>query len=189
MNTAIAEPLTNLQSAASASNDAGRAARMQVVTFRLANEYFAIDILQAREITRPGLITKLPEVPECISGLMNLGGEVIPIVDTRKRCGLPARVHDEQTRIIVARAGGKTIGMIVDAVMDMPRIAPEQIEPPHANGDSTREFVRGLIHIDHRTLTLLNADHILPCEVQPAGDVGDRATSAVRTMPQGTSST
>ncbi len=139
----------------------------QIVSFRLANEEYGVDIMRAREIIMISQITRVPEVPDFICGLINLRGHVIPIVDLRKRFGLEAREHDENTRVIVATVGAKTIGVVVDAVTEVLRIHAEQIEPaPSSIAGLDHEYIRGLVKLDQRLLILLDIEKILTNEQQ-----------------------
>ncbi|TWT44756.1 Chemotaxis protein CheW [Phycisphaerae bacterium RAS1] len=139
---------------------------LQIVSFRLATEEYGVDILRAREIIKLGQITPMPETPVFICGLMNVRGQVIPIVDLRRRIGLPAKDADEQTRIIVVDVAGKTIGMVVDAVTDVLRIGAGQIEPPLLSpAGIEHDCLRGLVRLGNRRLMLLDVDGVLTCEL------------------------
>ncbi len=137
----------------------------QIVSFRLANEEYGVDIMRVQEIILPGEITQMPEVPNFIRGLINLRGHVIPIVDLRKRFGLPAGKHDEHTRIIVVNVGNKTIGMVVDAVNEVLRINEAQIEPPPSSVVGIdHAYIESLVKFDTKLLILLNMDNLLNSE-------------------------
>jgi len=137
----------------------------QIVSFRLANEEYGVDIMRAQEIIMPGQITRVPEVPDYICGLINLRGHVIPIVDLRKRFGLPEKDNDEHTRIIVVNVASRTIGMVVDAVTEVLRIGTDQIEPPPSSiSGIDQDYVCGLIKLEDRLLILLNIEKIVPSE-------------------------
>ena len=139
----------------------------QIVSFRLADEEYGVDIMRAQEIIMMGQITRMPEVPDFICGLINLRGHVIPIVDLRKRFGLEAKENDEHTRIIVANVGDKTIGIVVDAVTEVLRIGPDQIEPPPSSITGIdHDYIRGLIMLEDKLLILLNIDRLLSHDEQ-----------------------
>src|SRR3954466_9479295 len=88
----------------------------QFVGFRIGNENYAIEITKIQEIILMKPITRLPQVPDSIEGLINLRGTVIPIINLRKRFGLPARPFDDETRTIVVTVQDRTVGCIVDEV-------------------------------------------------------------------------
>ena len=103
---------------------------IQLVGFRLDNEDYAIAITKIQEIILMKPITRIPQVPDFIEGLINLRGSVIPIVNLRKRFGLPPREIDDETRTIVVNVHEKTVGCVVDAVTQVMRINRDQIQPP-----------------------------------------------------------
>ena len=107
---------------------------IQLVGFRLDNEDYAIAITKIQEIILMKPITRIPQVPDFIEGLINLRGSVIPIVNLRKRFGLPPRELDDETRTIVVNVHDKTVGCIVDAVTQVMRINRDQIQPPPLGG-------------------------------------------------------
>lgn len=139
----------------------------QIVSFKLANEEYGVDIMRAQEIIMPGPITRLPEVPDFVCGLINLRGHIIPIVDLRKRFGLATKENDEHTRIIVVNVEGRTIGMVVDAVTEVLRINNDQVEPPPSSIAGIEcDYVRGLVQFEDKLLILLNIEQILSREEQ-----------------------
>jgi len=141
------------------------AGTMQLVSFRLAQEEYGIAITHVQEIILMGEITRVPETPEYIKGLINLRSSVIPIVDLRLRLGLPQAARSDDTRIIVVNVAGKTIGLVVDAVNQVLRVSRDAITPPPATvAGLGREYLRGLVKLDHRLLILLDIDEILTRE-------------------------
>lgn len=142
---------------------------MQLVSFRLAQEEYAITITKVQEIILMGEITRVPQTPVYIKGLINLRNTVIPIVDLRLRFGLEERPGDDETRIMVMNVSGKTIGIIVDAVSEVLRIAQQQISaPPPTVAGLGREYLTGLVKLDKRLLILLDIDKILTVEQEAA---------------------
>lgn len=150
-----------------ASQDHG--ANAQIVSFRLANEEYGVDIMRVQEIILPGQITQMPQVPDYICGLINLRGSVIPIIDLRKRFGLTVAKNDENTRIIVVNVAGKTIGIVVDAVNEVLRFSSEQTEPPPSSiVGIDHDYIRGLVKFEDKLLILLNIDNVLSQAEQEA---------------------
>ncbi len=120
-----------LESNVSQQNRPGRTGgSAQLVSFRLAREEYGIEITKVQEIILLGQITRVPQTPDFIKGLINLRSSVIPVVDLRRRFGLAAEEPTDETRIMVVNVGGKTLGVIVDAVSEVLRVSPEQIVPP-----------------------------------------------------------
>jgi purine-binding chemotaxis protein CheW len=141
--------------------NAGVNAIMQLVTFTLGNEEFALDILKVQEINRMVEITKVPKAPNFVEGVINLRGKVIPIVDIRKKFHLNFKESTKDTRIIVVNILGKTIGLIVDSVSEVLRINSNTIQPPPplvASLDS--DYIKGVGKLDDRLIILLDIDKI-----------------------------
>jgi purine-binding chemotaxis protein CheW len=135
---------------------------LQLVSFRLASEEYGIEITKVQEIILMGEITRVPQTPEYIMGLINLRSTVIPIVDLRLRFALKQEQLTDETRIMVVNVAGKTIGIIVDAVSEVLRISQEQISPPPPTvAGLGREYLTGLVKLDKRLLILLDIDKIL----------------------------
>ena len=135
---------------------------MQLVSFQLAEEEYGIEITRVQEIILMGEITRVPQTPDYIKGLINLRNTVIPIVDLRLRFGLPRQAPGDDTRIMVMNVCGKTVGIIVDAVSEVLRVSEEQISaPPPTVAGLGREYLTGLVKLDKRLLILLDIEKIL----------------------------
>lgn len=142
---------------------------MQLVSFRLSQEEYGIEITKVQEIILMGEITRVPQTPEYIKGLINLRSTVIPIVDLRLRFGLAQEPTTDETRIMVVNVAGKIIGIIVDAVSEVLRIGKEQIAPPPPTvAGLGREYLTGLVKLEKRLLILLDIDKILSLEPSEA---------------------
>jgi purine-binding chemotaxis protein CheW len=150
--------------------DASRSAEqlLQVVSFSLADEEFGLDILRVQEIIRLQELTRVPNSPDFVDGVINLRGSVIPIIALRKRFGLPEEDHDRQTRIIVIEVDGMVLGFIVDSVSEVLRIPVSTVVPAPRLERIEREFVSGVCKLDDRLLILLDVDQILGSEVPTA---------------------
>jgi purine-binding chemotaxis protein CheW len=138
---------------------------MQLVGFNLAEEEYGIEITKVQEIILMGAITRVPQTPEYIKGLINLRSTVIPIVDLRRRFGLAEQPAGDDTRIMVVNVAGKTIGIIVDAVSEVLRISKEQIAPPPPTmAGLGHKYLTGLVKLEGRLLILLDIDTIFDAE-------------------------
>lgn len=162
MTTATQDPRA-AQSRAQGSNS------LQLVSFRLADEEYGIEITKVQEIILLAEITRLPQTPPYLRGLIRLRNTVIPIVDLRLRFGLPEQAPTDDTRIIVVHVAGRLVGMIVDAVSEVLRISRDQISPPPPTvAGLGREYLTGLVKRDKGLLILLEIDRILS-EQEPEG--------------------
>ncbi|MBN2102894.1 purine-binding chemotaxis protein CheW [bacterium] len=134
----------------------------QWVCFKLGNEEFGVDILKVREIVRIQSITHVPQTPDTVAGVINLRGNVIPVIDLPKKLGLPESNRDDKARIIVFFVGDKLIGMIVDHVERVLRIRKEQIEsPPDIGAGRIQDYIEGMGKVEKDLIVLLNIDKIL----------------------------
>lgn len=135
---------------------------LQLVTFTLGNEEYAVDILKVQEINRMKEITRVPNSPAYVEGVINLRGKVIPVVSLRKKFGLAERENDEQSRIMIMDIQGITMGLVVDAVSEVLRIPASTVEPtpPMASNIST-EFIKGIAKMEDRLIILLDMDRLI----------------------------
>jgi purine-binding chemotaxis protein CheW len=129
---------------------------LQLVTFKLENEEFGVDILKVQEINRMLTITKIPNAPPFVEGVINLRGKIIPIVDLRKRLGFNGKAYDKSTRIIVVELDGLILGFIVDSVSEVLRVSESTVEPPPSiMGGIESDYIEGVGKLDNRLLILL----------------------------------
>ncbi len=155
MSTATPEPLAQESSLSEATGTT------QLVSFRLGKEEYGLEITKIREIILMGEITRIPQTPEYVKGLINLRGTVIPVIDLRIRFGLPEAELTHESRTVVLNVADKVIGIIVDGVSEVLRISPGQIAPPPPTvAGLGREYLTGLVKLDDRLLILLDVDKI-----------------------------
>jgi purine-binding chemotaxis protein CheW len=134
----------------------------QYLTFWLNNQEYGLDLLRVREIRGFTGITAIPNMPPHIKGVMNLRGTVLPVVDLRLKFNMPEKEYNKFTVIIIARAGEKTVGLVVDSVSDVLSIPAQQINPPPDFGIAVdRNFVLGLLKSADRLSILLDLDRLL----------------------------
>lgn len=136
-------------------------ALLQLVSFKVGNEEFGLDILKVQEIIRLRELTRVPNMPDFVDGVINLRGKVIPVIGLRRRMGIPTGEDDKRTRIVVAEVNGKVLGFVVDEVSEVLRIPEANFEPPPKLGQVEREYVQGIGKIDERLLILIDLSPLL----------------------------
>ncbi len=134
---------------------------LQLVGFHVGGEEFAIDILHVQEIIRTQQLTRVPNSPEFMEGVMNLRGKIIPVIALRRRFGLDEVAPNKQNRIVVVEIQGTVLGFIVDAVSEVLRIPADTVEPPPRLGLVEREYVSGVGKLGDRLLILLDTNRIM----------------------------
>jgi purine-binding chemotaxis protein CheW len=135
---------------------------LQLVSFKIGNEEFGVDILNVHEINKMVPITKVPNAPVFVEGVINLRGRVIPIIDLRTRLKLEKKEHDKDTRIIVVEINKRTVGFIVDAVREVLRIPMNITEaPPEIVTGIDSEFIKAVGKLEDRLLILIDLEKVL----------------------------
>lgn len=135
---------------------------IQLVSFLLDEVEYGIDILAVHEILRMPDITRLPNTPPYVRGVINLRGNVIPVVDVRERFGLPRAKITDLTRIIVVEIGEKLVGLLVDNVYQVVRMPEKSIDPPSDLIEGvSEEYIKGIGRLQNRLIIILNLGNIL----------------------------
>ncbi|HIJ60277.1 MAG TPA: chemotaxis protein CheW [Nitrospirae bacterium] len=135
---------------------------LQLVTLTLGTEEYAVDILKVQEINRMKEITRVPNSPSYVEGVINLRGKVIPVVNLRSKFGLQEKENDERTRIIIMDIQGIIMGLIVDSVSEVLRIPSNIVEPtPPMASNISSEFIKGIAKLEDRLIILLDMDKLL----------------------------
>lgn len=135
---------------------------LQLVTFTLGGEEYAVDILKVQEINRMKEITRVPNAPYYVEGVINLRGKVIPVVSLRKFFGLPEEEDRTRQKIMIMDIQGVTMGLIVDSVSEVLRISTTIVEPPPAMTYSvSSEFISGIAKLEDRLIILLDMDRLI----------------------------
>lgn len=168
--TATAELIADSQDAKDRTHCGGK-----FLTFMLSDEEYGLEILKVREINGIMEITKVPQTPDFVEGVINLRGKVIPVIDLRSKFGLPRIEYTDQTCIIVVDIG-TMVGVVVDTVSEVHDIASAQIEPPpHLGAAVNVDFILGMGKVKDEVKILLDIDKVLSsdefveaCEASPA---------------------
>lgn len=134
---------------------------LQLVSFKVGNEEFGLDILKVQEIIRLRELTRVPNMPDFVDGVINLRGRVIPVIGLRRRMGIPAGEADKRTRIVVAEVSGRVLGFVVDEVSEVLRISADTVETAPKLGHVDREYVQGIGKIDDRLLILIDLNPLI----------------------------
>lgn len=135
---------------------------LQAVGFRVGRETFGLPISCVREIVRVSEITSVPNAPDYMEGVINLRGQIIPVVDLRKRFGTKALEPNRRNRIVVVEFEGRLVGMIVSSASEVLRIPASQIEEPHhVFPEGELDYVTGVGKLPGRLVILLDLKKIL----------------------------
>jgi len=166
-------------------NDKATTETAQYLTFGLGEEEFALEITKVREVMDYTAITKVPRMPEFLSGVINLRGNVVPVIDLRLKLGMSATERTVDTCIVIMEieVDGELVdmGALTDSVQEVVDLDPGQIEPPPRLGTKLdTEFIQGMGKRDDKFLIILNIDKVL------AGDelalIQDKSGSSVMDM-------
>jgi purine-binding chemotaxis protein CheW len=137
----------------------------QLVVFTIGNESYGVDVESVESIIKMQEITRLPHAPEFVEGVTNLRGSVVPIIELRKRFGLPSEESTRETRIMIVNMNNNQVGMVVDAVTQVVRISPEAIEPaPQMAITVDSAFIKGIAKLEDMLIILLDLKEVLTLE-------------------------
>ncbi|KXG75771.1 chemotaxis protein CheW [Thermotalea metallivorans] len=138
------------------------ASENQYVLFQLDNEYYGIDILQVETIERVMDITRVPHALDYVQGVINLRGEVVPVVNLRKRFNLPEVSVNDESRIIIVSVEDIVVGLLVDASSEVLQLSSDEIDDASNIADNTGNgFVKGIGKNGHRMIILLDLKKVL----------------------------
>lgn len=133
------------------------------VTFRVARETYALDVLRVREVLRSAEVVPVPGAPDSVLGVINLRGSIVPVVDARHRLGLAPASPDAPSRVLIMESGWQAVGLRVDSVADVTTVTNEECEapPPMGHGEESR-CLRGIVRRDDEFMILVDVDDLLP---------------------------
>lgn len=138
---------------------------IQWVTFKLDNESYGIAVMQVMEVLRVTDITPVPGAPDYVLGIINLRGNVVTVIDTRKRFGLPPHEVDDASRIVIIESGDLVVGMMVDCVAEVVYLRESEIETaPNVGNEETARFIQGVRSKDEQLLILIDVQKMLTSE-------------------------
>ncbi len=137
-------------------------ATTQYLTVNLAEEEYGIDILAVREIRGWTPVTRIPQAPHYVLGVLNLRGAIVPVLDLRLRFGLTREDYDATTVTVIVTVAGRLFGIVVDAVSDVLDVENSHLRPVPDMGTAVdTEYLKGLTSIGERMVLLLDADKLL----------------------------
>ncbi len=135
---------------------------LQIVVFELEDTYYGVHILQVQEIIKMAEITKLPNMPDFIEGIINLRDKIIPIMDLRKRFNLENMVKGENQKILILKLQEVQFGILVDNISEVEKIPVSIIEaPPKIVSGVSGNFISGIAKTEKKLLTILDINEIL----------------------------
>lgn len=138
------------------------AMRDRYLTFRVGNEVYGIEIAYVTEIVGMQKITEVPDMPDFVRGVINLRGQVIPVIDVRARFHMEDRSYDDRTCVVVVRLNETSIGLVVDTVNEVMNIPAEQVSPPPKIGQSEGgRYIRGMGKVQDQVKILLDVSRLL----------------------------
>ncbi|QGX41659.1 chemotaxis protein CheW [Permianibacter aggregans] len=135
---------------------------LQWVTFRLGNETYGINVMQVQEVLRYTEIAPVPGAPIYVLGIINLRGNVVTVIDTCQRFGLPPIEVTDNTRIVIIEAEQQVIGILVDSVAEVVYLRASEIEQaPNVGNDENAKFIQGVANRDGELLILVDLNKLL----------------------------
>ena len=138
---------------------------MRWVTFHLDNEVYGVNVMQVREVLRYTEIAPVPGSPDYVLGIINLRGNVVTVIDTRKRFGLEPGVVTENSRIVIIVAQNQTIGIFVDSVAEVVDLSLSEIDPaPNVGTEESAKFIKGVSNHNDELLIIIDLNKLLSDE-------------------------
>lgn len=144
-----------------ARNDkVSKSGNIQLLTFKLDEQEYALNIVNVVQVVRMVAVTRAPHASEAVEGMINLRGKVIPVVDIRKRCGLPIKEHDLNTQLLIAQTDGRMVALTVDVVSEVLTMPLANIEATETVG-AEMEFLSSVGKLGDRLILILDPKQVL----------------------------
>ncbi len=142
------------------------AAEKQLVVFNIKQDEYAFDIYYIREVLKMMPVTPLMQQDNVIEGIINFRGEIIPVIDLRRRFGSLEPKNTAETRIIIKEFNGNLLGIIVDAVKEVLKIASANFSPPpNVAGGTSKDFIEGIVKIGNRMIIAIKTESLFSAEI------------------------
>ena len=152
--------MSNNMSSASKTATAAKNGAIQLLTFRLEDQEYALNIKNVVQVVRMVAVTHAPKTSDELEGMINLRGKIIPVVDLRKRCGLSAKPHDLNTQLLIAQDNGHMVALAVDVVSEVLVMPSGNIEPTGTIG-AELEFLSAVGKLGDRLILILDPAQVL----------------------------
>ncbi|MCP3869733.1 MAG: chemotaxis protein CheW [Gammaproteobacteria bacterium] len=137
---------------------------IQMVTFRLDDETYGINVMQVQEVLRMTEIAPVPGAPDYVLGIINLRGNVVTVIDTRGRFGLPPVEVSDHTRIVIIESEKQVLGILVDSVAEVVDIRSSQVDtPPSVGSEDASRYIQGVATLKDNLLILVDLNRLLRC--------------------------
>ncbi|ACL72432.1 chemotaxis protein CheW [Thioalkalivibrio sulfidiphilus] len=134
----------------------------QYVTFRLAEETYAINVMQVQEVLRVSEIAPVPGAPHYVLGIVNLRGNVVTVIDARRRLGLEPREPDDASRVVIIEVSNQVVGILVDSVAEVIELGTAEIEPaPNVGNDESSKYIQGVASRDGELTIVVDLNKLL----------------------------
>ena len=134
----------------------------EFLTFTLGSEEYGVDILKVQEIRGYDTVTRIPDTPDFVKGVINLRGTIVPVIDMRLKFKLANATYDDFTVMIILNVAKRIVGMVVDGVSDVINLTASEIKPaPEFSGAMNTGYITGLGTIDNRMLILMDIERLI----------------------------
>ncbi len=135
---------------------------IQFVTFRLKDETYGINVMQVQEVLRVSEIAPVPGAPEFVLGIINLRGNVVTVIDTRTRFGLPTTDVDDSSRIVIIESEEQVVGILVDSVAEVVELRQSEIDTaPNIGNEESSRYIQGVASRDADLLIVVDLNKLL----------------------------
>lgn len=154
-----------MNTAENSARSSGVEEELRWVTFRLENEKYGINVMQVQEVLRVSEIAPVPGAPDYVLGIINLRGNVVTVIDTRKRFGLTPKEMDDSTRIVIIESDEQVVGILVDSVAEVVDLRVSEMEAaPNVGTEESAKFIQGVASHDDELLILVDLNRLLTDE-------------------------
>ena len=151
-------------------NNSKNETTMELATFYVGEALCGMDILKVQEINKLMEMTKVPQAPPYVTGILNLRGQIVTIIDLCKKLGLPSTDVNDESRNIIVSSKGEHIGLLTERISDVVGIDWEKMEPPPANiGGVQGRFFKGVLKTEDRLIGILDIEEVLKDDQISAG--------------------